>query len=177
MLNEDHANTTIGARLDTGTEGSVLPTMLCGGKGNGQTHIQTNQPPLGALERDPLETELSLPQYPRSDPDYSWNKEGERDPSAPSSLREDGLQGTEGPSPSARGHLDGRGWAFKALFIVTTCSAQLITQGQFGMVVIPLYEVGAWLGTEEQGQLGWIVASYGLTVGMFLIMSGRLGDL
>ena len=70
-------------------------------------------------------------------------------------------EGGGGGPTSARGFLEGRGWGFKALFIATTCSAQLIAQGQFGMVVIPLYEVGRWLGTEEQGQLGWMAASYG----------------
>ncbi|KAK1926475.1 MFS transporter [Papiliotrema laurentii] len=94
-------------------------------------------------------------------------------PPSPLSVEEGG----EGGPTSARGFLEGRGWGFKALFIATTCSAQLIAQGQFGMVVIPLYEVGRWLGTEEQGQLGWMAASYGLTVGMFLILSGRLGDM
>lgn len=74
---------------------------------------------------------------------------------APSTL-EDGET-----APAARHHLEGRGWAFKAVFIMTTCSAQLIAQGQFGMVMIPLYEIGAWLGTQNQGQLGWMAASYG----------------
>ena len=93
---------------------------------------------------------------------------------------------------STNDHLRDRGWGFKALFVVVTCSAQLVAQAQFGMVMIPLYEVGRWLGTEEQGQLGWMAASYGyvsraarvshvaddsLTVGMFLILSGSLGDL
>jgi hypothetical protein len=95
-------------------------------------------------------------------------------------------------SASTNNHLHDRGWAFKALFVVVTCSAQLVAQAQFGMVMIPLYEVGRWLGTEEQGQLGWMAASYGyvassqtwwketdgsLTVGMFLVLSGSLGDL
>ena len=115
--------------------------------------------PLAALDRD----------VTRPEPEYlSTSGEGKSRDGMDAFFLEKGQGGhtldSHGLSytdPSSRGHLDGRGWAFKALFIVTTCSAQLIAQGQFGMVVVPLYEVGRWLGTEEQGQLGWMAASYG----------------
>ena len=77
--------------------------------------------------------------------------------------------------------------------MAVTVSAQLLAQGQFGMVIIPLSEIGVWLGTDDPGELSWIAASFGyararrgvgkrmltcsLSVGMFLVASGRLGDI
>ena len=121
--------------------------------------------PMAALERDPTSKpggalDTVNPAHPQFTTDESHRKESISHNAPPSLSLENGLSGTEDPQ-SARGHLEGRGWAFKALFVITTCSAQLIAQGQFGMVVVPLYEVGEWLGTEEQGQLGWMAASYG----------------
>lgn len=120
---------------------------------------QHSNPPLAALDRDVTRPE---PEYL---PPSGDGKSGDgtdafslENGQGGHTLESHGLDYT---GLSSRGHLDGRGWAFKALFIVTTCSAQLIAQGQFGMVVVPLYEVGRWLGTEEQGQLGWMAASYG----------------
>ena len=56
---------------------------------------------------------------------------------------------------------ENRGKLFKFAFACTACSAQLIAQGQFGMVLIPIYQIGAWLGTQEQGELGWMTAANG----------------
>lgn len=70
------------------------------------------------------------------------------------------------PSPSTqqrtnRHVLDGRSKSFEYLFVATCCGAQLIAQGQFGMVVIPIAEIGRHLGTSDPGELSWIAASYG----------------
>jgi hypothetical protein len=82
---------------------------------------------------------------------------------------------------------------YQAGFILLCCSAQLLAQAQLGMVLVPLEEIGRSLGTSDPGELSWMVASYGqaitrcfgqqaadvcsLTVGMFLIPGGRLGDI
>ena len=50
---------------------------------------------------------------------------------------------------------------FKALFLTTTCSAQFLAQGQFGMVVLPLTDIGNYLGATSPGELSWMAASYG----------------
>lgn len=42
-----------------------------------------------------------------------------------------------------------------------TCSTQYLAQGQFGAVIIPLPEIGEWLGTADAGELSWMAASYG----------------
>ena len=82
---------------------------------------------------------------------------------------------------------------YQAGFILLCCSAQLLAQAQLGMVLVPLEEIGRSLGTSDPGELRWMVASSGyvpliplsdaapklcsLTVGMFLIPGGRLGDI
>lgn len=118
----------------------------------------SHQRPIASLERDvhhsdqnPIRAVSSM-SYPEATVTTGEERRSSETPAA--------LEGGT-PTLAARHHLEGRGWAFKALFILTTCSAQLIAQGQFGMVLIPLYEIGAWLGTQEQGQLGWMAASYG----------------
>lgn len=83
----------------------------------------------------------------------------------------------QAPTIGARGFLEGHSSLFRAAFIVTALSTQVLSQGQFGMVIVPLYAIGEWLGTTDPGQLSWMAASNGLTVGMFLVMSGRLGDI
>jgi hypothetical protein len=52
-------------------------------------------------------------------------------------------------------------WAWTTAFIIVTCSTQYLAQGQFGAVIIPLPEIGEWLGTEDAGELSWMAASYG----------------
>ncbi|OXG26040.1 MFS transporter [Cryptococcus neoformans Ze90-1] len=84
-----------------------------------------------------------------------------------------------GPEPERKAvqWIDGQSSFVRFCFITCCCTTQLIVQGQLGMVMIPLHYIGDYLGTTDNGQLNWMVASYGLTVGMFLVASGRLGDL
>ena len=84
------------------------------------------------------------------------NKSLNRDPESPPPF-----QGQNEFSPSKRHFLEGRSKLFKTTFIVTTLSAQLIAQGQFGMVVIALTEIGEHLHTTSPGELSWMAASYG----------------
>jgi hypothetical protein len=96
------------------------------------------------------------------------------------------------PLPASRSHLAGRSLAFKMLFLATTLMTQLLSQAQVGMVFVPLGDIGRWLKVEDVGEESWMAASFGyvlcgmekivtneirLTVGMFLLPAGRLGDL
>ncbi|ORX34485.1 hypothetical protein BD324DRAFT_154298 [Kockovaella imperatae] len=65
------------------------------------------------------------------------------------------------PATHPRDFLHGRSLLFKCTFVSVTCSAQLIAQGQFGMVMIPLKEIGDYLRVESAGELSWMTASYG----------------
>ena len=63
------------------------------------------------------------------------------------------------------------------LFVAIICSAQLLTQASFGQAIAPLHIIGDSFGTTNPGQLSWFAAAYSLTVGTFILIAGRLGDL
>lgn len=146
------------ASLQTST-GGLTPLDLTGSK---TFLLPVNKPgadnvpdkPLAALERD-FVAELHRSSTPSTHgaPAAQGEVESGQGPT-------DSKSPESGKTP-AKTHLGSRGGAFKALFVVVTCSAQLVAQAQFGMVMMPLYEIGAWLGTDDQGQLGWMAASYG----------------
>ena len=71
------------------------------------------------------------------------------------------LPALDPPATQPRQFLEGKSWSFKAIFITITCSAQFLGQAQFGMVVIPLIEIGEYLGTTSPGELSWMAASNG----------------
>lgn len=63
-------------------------------------------------------------------------------------------------------------------FIVTVCMAQLMTQAGLGQALAPLHIIGRSFGVDDNpGQLSWFPAAYSLTVGTFILIAGRLGDL
>ncbi|EGP85520.1 unnamed protein product [Zymoseptoria tritici ST99CH_1A5] len=55
--------------------------------------------------------------------------------------------------------------------------AQLTTQAGLGQVLSILHVIGDHFGVEDPGVLAWLIAGYSLTVGTFILFSGRLGDL
>ncbi|OWP02436.1 hypothetical protein B2J93_3224 [Marssonina coronariae] len=62
-------------------------------------------------------------------------------------------------------------------FVGILCMAQLFTQASLGQAIAPLHIIGASLGTSSPEQLSWFPAAYSLTVGTFILIAGRLGDL
>jgi len=62
-------------------------------------------------------------------------------------------------------------------FVAVLCSAQLMTQAGLGQAVAPLHIIGSSFGVTDPGQLSWFPAAYSLTVGTFILIAGRLGDL
>ncbi|ODN85645.1 MFS transporter [Cryptococcus wingfieldii CBS 7118] len=69
--------------------------------------------------------------------------------------------------------LDGKGSLFRVTFISVACATQLLAQSGTGLVMFPLHAIGKKLGTDDQGELSWMVASYGQVLGL----EWRLGDL
>ncbi|KAK1074639.1 multidrug-resistance type transporter aminotriazole resistance [Friedmanniomyces endolithicus] len=66
-------------------------------------------------------------------------------------------------------------------FVATICLAQFMTQIGLGSTLPILHLLGTSLGVSKPGelnssQLPWITAGYSLTVGSFILVSGRLGD-
>ena len=63
------------------------------------------------------------------------------------------------------------------LFVMVICSSNIFTQASLGMAIVPLKTIGAGLGVSNPGGLSWFVAAYSLTVGTFILIAGRLGDM
>lgn len=62
-------------------------------------------------------------------------------------------------------------------FVAILCCAQLMTQVGLAVSVAPLRIIGNSFGTADPGQRSWMPAAYSLTVGTFILIAGRLGDL
>jgi MFS family permease len=67
--------------------------------------------------------------------------------------------------------------AGEALFVAVICSSQLLTQAGLALSIVPQHIIGRSFGIDDQpGQLSWLSAGYSLTVGTFILIAGRLGD-
>lgn len=64
----------------------------------------------------------------------------------------------------------------EGLVVVLISLAQFMTQAALGETVVLVHIVGDHYNTNE-GVLTWFIAGYSLTVGTFILISGRLGDL
>lgn len=63
------------------------------------------------------------------------------------------------------------------LFVCLLCSAQFVTQAGLVNTLNILHIIGSDLGITDPGVLSWLIAGYSLTVGTFILLSGRCGDL
>ena len=63
------------------------------------------------------------------------------------------------------------------VLVMLLCSSQLLTQAGLGNTVALLHIIGDSLAARSPGQLSWYVAAYSLTVGTFILIAGRLGDI
>lgn len=61
-------------------------------------------------------------------------------------------------------------------FVTVLCLAQFMTQACLGMSIIPVFIIGHSFHTTDAGQLSWFAAAFSLTVGTFILVCGRLGD-
>ncbi|MCJ1315056.1 hypothetical protein MMC15_000371 [Xylographa vitiligo] len=62
-------------------------------------------------------------------------------------------------------------------FVTIVCLAQLLTQAALGQAIAPLHIIAASFGSPNPGELSWFAAAYSLTVGTFILVAGRLGDI
>ncbi|KAI5860570.1 MFS general substrate transporter [Durotheca rogersii] len=62
------------------------------------------------------------------------------------------------------------------LFVAVICFGQLFTQAGLGQAISIIHIIGASFGITNPGELSWFMAGYSLTVGTFILFSGRLGD-
>lgn len=65
----------------------------------------------------------------------------------------------------------------EALFITIVCMAQFMTQTNVGVCLSNIDILGASFGVTDSSILSWFIAGYSLTVGTFILIFGRCGDL
>lgn len=63
----------------------------------------------------------------------------------------------------------------EAIFVFVVCAAQLMTQAGLSLSIAPLKIISASFDSAPKN-LTWASAAYSLTVGTFIFVSGRLGD-
>lgn len=63
------------------------------------------------------------------------------------------------------------------LFISLICCAQLTTQAGLSQCLAILHVIGESFNITDPGDLSWLIAAYSLTVGTFILVAGRFGDL
>lgn len=64
----------------------------------------------------------------------------------------------------------------KGATIAILCLSQLFTQAGLGQSIAPLHIIGPDIGARSPGELSWQPAAYSLTVGTFILIAGRFGD-
>ncbi|KAE8154901.1 MFS general substrate transporter [Aspergillus avenaceus] len=64
----------------------------------------------------------------------------------------------------------------ESIFIAVICMAQFMTQAGLAISIAPVFIIGKSFNTTNAGQLSWFAAAYSLTVGTFILVCGRLGD-
>lgn len=65
----------------------------------------------------------------------------------------------------------------EVLFIGVVACSHLMTQAGLGQILAPIDTVARSFGTTNPGEMSWFIAGYSLTVGTFILISGRLGDI
>ncbi|KAI1503441.1 major facilitator superfamily-domain-containing protein [Biscogniauxia marginata] len=62
------------------------------------------------------------------------------------------------------------------LFVTTICMAELCAYAGIGQVLPILRVTGATFGITNASNLSWVVASYSMVIGAFILVAGRLGE-
>jgi MFS family permease len=65
----------------------------------------------------------------------------------------------------------------EVLFVGIVAIAHFMTQCALGQALVPLDIIGHTFKVNNMGQSSWFVAGYSLTVGTFILISGRMGDI
>jgi MFS family permease len=62
-------------------------------------------------------------------------------------------------------------------FLTTIILAQIITLCGLGQALAPIHHISDRFQVTDNGEQSWYVASFSLTVGTFILIAGRLGDM
>jgi MFS family permease len=63
------------------------------------------------------------------------------------------------------------------LFVGIVAVSHLCTQAALGQALAPIDIIASNFGKLSPGEISWFIAGYSLTVGTFILISGRLGDI
>ncbi|GJC84903.1 drug resistance protein YOR378W [Colletotrichum liriopes] len=120
-------------------------------------------------------------------PDVNMRKEDEHMPNDPSITH--GRSSRDSTSDDNGGHLTPQQsaapsiWAAETmslpretLFVIICCMAQFCTQAAYMETLILLHVIGSSFNVDDPARLAWLIAGYSLTIGTFILFSGRLGD-
>lgn len=67
--------------------------------------------------------------------------------------------------------------ASEVLFVAIICSSQLLTQAGLALSIVPQHIIGRSFDIGNQpGKMSWFSSGYSLTVGTFILIAGRFGD-
>ncbi|KAK2023341.1 major facilitator superfamily transporter [Colletotrichum zoysiae] len=64
----------------------------------------------------------------------------------------------------------------ETMFVIICCMAQFCTQAAYIDSLMLLHVIGSSFHVTDPARLAWLVAGYSLTIGTFILFSGRLGD-
>ncbi|KAJ5505223.1 hypothetical protein N7453_004180 [Penicillium expansum] len=64
----------------------------------------------------------------------------------------------------------------ETVFVTVVCMAQFMTQAGLSISIAPVHIIGDSFGTTNPANLSWFAAAYSLTIGTFILIAGRLGD-
>jgi MFS family permease len=67
--------------------------------------------------------------------------------------------------------------AREVLFVGVCAASHFMTQAGLGQTLVPLDIISGTFGHPNPGEQSWFIAAYSLTVGTFIMTSGRLGDI
>lgn len=65
----------------------------------------------------------------------------------------------------------------EVIFVFLMACAQLFTQASVAQTIVAYRAIGETFGVTSLGELSWYSAAYSLTVGTFILIAGRLGDM
>lgn len=65
----------------------------------------------------------------------------------------------------------------EVLFVGVAVMAQFMCLAGLGQAIAPVNYIASGLGVTSPGEQSWFAASYALTTGTFILISGRLGDI
>lgn len=63
------------------------------------------------------------------------------------------------------------------VFVILLCVAQLFTQASVAQTIVPIQSIAESFNVTSPGEMSWFSASFSLTVGTFILIAGRLGDM